>query len=189
MKKRILSIILSLFCVINASAGFLSGAYGKLMSNNDNIEINNINFSLFKGSDGKPTSSYENGKLDITLAQGTDYCLLLNYYSYQGQEIEARGFCNCNKIKYAYNSNVVNGKLFRVRNIHIFREYLQSGKTHSLQISQLSMSSENETFIPHAIYIQYFVNDSLYISSTVEYSTSSWNELVAIIKKFQSHLR
>ena len=150
------------------------------------VIINGVNFSLFEGSDGYPTSSYENGKMEISIDQSwPTSVLLITYYSSTGKEIVCRGFTT--DALYGYSANEI-VKPLRVRDVYIFKENYSGDKSMAFQVSQLTINPVDEPFLPMAIYMQIFVNDSLFLSSTVEYSTQIWNELTSLLKKYQKYL-
>lgn len=172
MKKYIMSLLVILSICFQLTA--------------QKVIIDDVNFSLFEGSDGYPTSSFENGKLEIAIDQSwPNSTLLITYYSSSGKEIVSRGLTT--DARYGYSADEI-VKPLRVRDIYIFMENYSGGKNMAFQVCQLTMNPVNEAFLPMAIYMQIFVNDSLYLSSTVKYSSSTWNELISLLKRYQKYL-
>lgn len=150
------------------------------------VVIDDINFLVDEGSGEE--SKYENGKLEIMIDHSMSVpTLLLSYYSSTGKEIACKGFTTDASYGYEANEEIVSP--LRIRDVYVFKENFSSGREKMLHVCQVTLKPESESFLPMGIYITIFLNDSLYISSMAEFSTSTWNEVTSILKSYQKLLR
>ncbi|MCM1336675.1 MAG: hypothetical protein NC187_03260 [Candidatus Amulumruptor caecigallinarius] len=185
-QRRLIVAIIFFFSVITASAGFLTGSYGKLMSGGKQVDLYGVSFSLFDGSDGAPTSSYGNGHIEIKIDPEEHNSLIIIYYSSNGKHIKEKYISR--EAEYGFEEEEVKEPLLRAKDIYVFIDSSSKTRRKAFQVSKLCMAPESKPFVPHTIYIQYFVNGSLKISATMEYSEAAWDDLEKVLKKFQNYL-
>ncbi len=149
------------------------------------VELNNINFSLFENSNDAPASSYKNGKLIISIDYGSEPVFLIQYFSSNGKEIVCRGFTSTSLYALVPEESK---KTFRIRNLYALKENYSHGQSMVFQMCQLCIDRDDKPFTPMAIYLQIFNEKGLFLSSTVGFSSTNWDKLVTLYKKYLKYL-
>lgn len=160
--------------------GFSHHAFSQLIT----VKFSDVNFSLFKGSDGHPTESYENGVADFYLVEmdglnsGKTFGLFFDFFTESGNRIYAGALGN--ESKYRHIANPSKDEMgFVIKDLTILKEdYTNSSR---LLCIYLITDKQNPTQDPYAIRTQIYENEELYISASLEYSLENWKKLKSIL--------
>lgn len=183
MKRKLWIIVfVLLLCISNASAGFLTGAYGKkllskLMSDGitEGISLEYFDVNHYSPSSSKAVATFEEGSVDIDLitAKGTK-AIKFSFFNTDGCKIDSskgpseftfyRDLCG-----YAKTDECKMG-LGTLRDVWVFR----SDSNEDFQISIF-----NNTLI----LLQYWSNEELTLLAWISYTPENWDSIETLLNK------